>query len=236
MKAYKITAICIKQLKDILKNKEVLIQFMVFPIIAAILKSAVKIEGMEANYFVTIFAAMYVGMAPLIVMATILSEEKEKSTYRILCMSNVKPIEFLMGVGVSILAACTLGALAFGLIGGYEGAALVRYVGIMILGILVAMLLGSAIGLGSKNQMAAASIAIPAMMVFSFLPMLGSFNAAIGKVSRFTFSQGVCDLLADVENMDRVGKPLAVIGVNFLVAAVLFIMISRLGMRSRDAG
>lgn len=236
MNGYKILAICKKQMKDLVKNKEVLIQFVMFPIIAAIMKASVKMEGLDSNYFVTLFAAMFVGMAPLTVMASILSEEKEKCTYRILRMSNVKPVEFLTGVGVSVLAACILGGLAFGLIGGYRGAVLVRYVGIMLLGILVAMLLGAAIGLGCKSQMAATSVAVPVMMIFSFLPMLGAFNDTIGKISRLTFSQGISDLLVNVESLNNVGKPLTVIGVNFLAAAVLFFLTSRMGMRSREAG
>lgn len=85
----KIYAIFNKQLKDTLKNRSVLIQFLMFPIMAIIMQNSVKMQGMPENYFVTLFASMYIAMAPITSMAAIISEEKEKNTLRVLLMSNV---------------------------------------------------------------------------------------------------------------------------------------------------
>ena len=73
-------AIFKKQMKDTLKNKTVLIQFVMFPILTVIMNNAIKIEGMPKNFFVSMFAAMYVGMAPLTSISAIIAEEKEQNT------------------------------------------------------------------------------------------------------------------------------------------------------------
>ena len=68
-----IFAIFKKQLKDTIKNKTVLIQFVMFPVLTVIMNNAVKIEGMPDNFFVNLFAAMFIGMAPLTSIASVIS-------------------------------------------------------------------------------------------------------------------------------------------------------------------
>lgn len=51
----------------------------------------------------------------------------------------------------------------------------------MAFGITTSLLIGAAIGALCKNQMSAASITVPVMMVFSFLPMISMFNSTIEK-------------------------------------------------------
>ena len=75
-----VTAILKKQWKDTLKNKNVLIQFVMFPVLAVIMTFAVEMPGLPRNYFVYMFASMYIGMAPLIATTEVLAEEKEKHT------------------------------------------------------------------------------------------------------------------------------------------------------------
>ena len=49
-----IIAIMKKQWKDTLKNKPVLIQFLIFPIMAVIMTKLVEIPGMAPTYFIKI--------------------------------------------------------------------------------------------------------------------------------------------------------------------------------------
>lgn len=110
-----ICAILWKQLKDTLKNKTILIQFVMFPTLTLIMENAVKMDGMPGHFFSTLFGVMYVGMAPLTAMADIISEEKEKNTLRVLRMANVKPAEYLIGVGIYIWIICMIGAFVIGI-------------------------------------------------------------------------------------------------------------------------
>lgn len=222
MDCRKIYAIWKKQIKDTLKNKEILIQFILFPLLTAVMQRSMNIKGMPENSFIFLFATMYIGMAPLTAMAAILSEEKERGTLRVLLMSNVKAGEYLIGTGGYVFMICTLGALFFGILGDYRGADLAGFVLAMCVGILISLLLGAAIGVRSKGQMAATSIAVPVMMVLSFLPMLASFNEKIAKVSKFLFSQQCSKIMEGIGLHAAKAESMVIIGANFLVVILLF--------------
>lgn len=218
-----VMAILEKQVKDTVKNKTVFIQFVMFPALTLIMENAVKIEGMPEHFFTNLFAVMYIGMAPLTAMAAIISEEKEKNTLRALLMADVKPAQYLMGVGIYILVICMIGAAVIGLGGSYAGSDLAKFLGIMAMGIVVSLLFGAAIGTWSKNQMSATSLTVPVMMVFSFLPMLSMFNETIEKIARFAYSQQISLWINQTENTEWSIEQPGVILVNMAVALVLFI-------------
>ena len=162
---------------------------------AAIMENAIKIEDMPPHFFVGLFAIMHIGMAPLNVMSAVISEEKEKNTLRMLFFGNVKPVEYLLGIGGFVFSACMAGAVVFAVLGGYRGEVFVQFLLIMAAGICVSMLLGAVIGILTKSQITAASIATPTMMVFAFLPMLAMFNETIAKVADYVYSQQIQLLL-----------------------------------------
>lgn len=217
-----IDAIFLKQLKETLKNKTILIQFLMFPVMVVIMENAMKIEDMPEHFFVKLFAVMFVGMAPLTCMSSIISEEKEKNTLRTLMMSNVKPFQYLVGIGMYVWLMCMAGALVFAVCGGYSGMDFCVFMLIMAVGILLSGLTGAVIGVFSKNQMSATSITVPVMMIFSFLPMLSMFNEGIKNVARVTYSQQMSILINGLGNAEVSVENVAVIAVNFLVAVVLF--------------
>lgn len=214
-----IIAILQKQIKDTFKNKTILIQFIMFPILAVIMENGIKIEGMPEHFFANLYAVMYIGMAPLTSMAAVISEEKEKNTLRVLLMSNVKPVEYLLGIGGYIWLICMLGSCVFGICGEYRGKTWGNYMFIMAVGTLVSILIGAAIGTWSKNQMMATSIVVPVMIVFSFLPMISMFNTNIEKISKITYS-GQINLL--IKKAEISTESMAVILLNMVIAMILF--------------
>ena len=70
-----IIAILKKQIKDTLKNKAILLQFVMFPLLTVITANSITIANMPQNFFVTLFGTMYIGMASLTSMSSIISEE-----------------------------------------------------------------------------------------------------------------------------------------------------------------
>lgn len=212
-----------KQLKDTVKNKTILIQFIMFPLMTLIMENAVKIEGMQEHFFVTLFSSMYIGMAPLTSTAAIIAEEKGQNTLRMLRLSNVRPFEYLSGVGLYVWSMCMLGSVVIGLNGKYEMAELVSFLAVMGVGILISILMGAVIGTWSKNQMMATGITMPVMMVFSFLPMLSMFNETIDKVARCTYTKQIYTLLNQVGNIHVEMEQWIVIVVNMLITAGLFV-------------
>ena len=211
-----------KQIKDTLKNKMVLIQFLMFPVLVVIFENVVKIEDMPEHFFVKLFAVMFVGMAPLTCMSAIIAEEKEKNTLRVLLMSNVKPAEYLVGVGSYVFVMCSAGMAVFAVVGGYSGTELVRFIAAMSAGIILSELTGAVIGIFSRNQMTATSISVPVMMLFAFLPMLSMFNDTIKSVAQVTYSQQISELINGIGHSGIQTESLIVIAVNFVLAVILF--------------
>lgn len=217
-----IIAIFKKQIKDTLKNKTVLIQFIMFPIMTLIMNNAINIDNMPRNFFVLLFAAMYVGMAPLTSIAAIISEEKEKNTLRVLLMSNVKPFEYLTGIGIYIWLACMIGSFIICTTGNYSLKESIYFMFIMSTGILISLLIGAAIGIWCKTQMMATSITVPIMMIFSFLPMLSLFNNTVAKIAKYIYSEQIRLMLSGISSFHFSSESFIILAVNIFIFAGLF--------------
>ncbi len=222
-----IAAIFQKQIMDTLKNKTILIQFVMFPLLAVIMEQTVSIENMPPHFFAKLFAVMFVGMAPLTSMSAVLAEEKEKGTLRALLMAGVSPVQYLLGVGSYLWIACMLGAVVFAVCGEYRGAEFAAFLLVMALGILLSCLVGAVIGICCRSQMAATSVTVPVMMVLSFLPMLSMFNARIETIARLFYSQQIHRLIHGIGTAQVEAETILVIAANFLLAAVLFFIAYR---------
>ena len=222
-----INAVFSKQLKETLKNKTMLLQFLMFPVMTLVMENAMPTADMTDHFFAKMFSVMFTGMAPLTCMSSIISEEKEKNTLRALMMSNVRPFEYLVGVGLYVWLLCMGGAVVFALAGGYEGMDFCVFMLITAAGILLSELMGAVIGIFSKDQMAASSTAIPVMSLFSFLPLLAMFNESFEKIAKFTFSQQISILVNGLGSAEIKPESILVIAANFIVSAVLFVLVFR---------
>ncbi len=222
-----IGAILWKQLKDTLKNKTILIQFLMFPCMTVIMENAISIDGMPEHFFANLFAVMYVGMAPLTAMSAIIAEEKEKNTLRVLHMCNVNAFEYLLGNAIYIVFICMMGSLVIAFAGGYKGNELLIFMLIMFVGHTISMLAGAAIGAFSSNQMMATSLTVPVMMIFSFLPMLSIFNDAIGKVAKYFYSEQLYLLINDLSAIEIGPETIIILGVNICLILSCFIIAYR---------
>lgn len=223
MRWINIKAVFGKQIKETLKNKEVLIQFMMFPLLAVVMENLIHIEGMPAHYFTNMFSAMYVGMAPLIAMVAILAEEKEKGTLRVLLMANVKSGEYLTGVGIYVWSACMLGSSVLTWTGGYRGSEAFFFLGTMGIGILISMVLGAAIGAMSRNQMSATAVSVPMMLVLSFLPMIANFNETVEKAARFIYTQQISLLVGRVSEKAVDLQNVGILSLNIFLVFLFFL-------------
>lgn len=209
-----------KQLKDTLKNKTIFIQFMLFPIMTLIMENAINLEGMPELFFTKLFSIMYIGMAPITSMAAIISEEKEKNTLRVLMMANVKPWQYLLGVGLYVWTICMVGAGVMAT--GLDLNQITFYLCIMGVGFIVSIFAGACIGIFAKNQMVATSVVTPVMMVLAFAPMLAMFNEKIDKVAGFFYTQQLKNILDRMTFSDISGKSVAIIFVNIILFIGMF--------------
>ena len=209
-----------KQLRDTLKNKTVLIQFIMFPVMTLIMEHAVSIPDMPEFFFTKLFSVMYIGMAPLTSVASIIAEEKEKNTLRVLTMANVKSWEYLAGVGIYVWTLCMAGAGVMAT--GLPSSDIPFYLCIMATGFIISIAMGAAVGIFAPNQMVATSLFMPVMMVFSFAPMLAMFNDKIEKAARVFYTQQLRVLLGQMTFDGIKTETVLVIVLNALVALSIF--------------
>ncbi len=73
--------------------------------------------------------------------------------------------------------------------------------------------------------MMATSITVPVMMIFSFVPMLSLFNSTIEKIARVIYSEQISRMLNQINSLQLNVENIGVIGLNILIAAILFIII-----------
>jgi len=215
-----------KQIKDLLKNLQVLILFFVYPVVALIMTSAMsgQLDFGPATFFVSIFATMHSIFSPIVATISIISEEKEKNTLRALIMSNVKPLDYLISIGGFVFITTMLSGLIFLFAGDFTSEAILKLLLSMSIGTICSIILGLSIGAFSKNMAAANAIAVPVGMVFAFLPMLATFNKKIADVSRFTYGYQISKLISS-DSLKLAFADWMVILANLIVFIIMFIIV-----------
>lgn len=209
-----------KQWKDTLKNMTILIQFVLFPILTLIMENMINVDGMPELFFTKLFSVMYIGMAPLTSVASIIAEEKEKHTLPVLLMANVKPWQYLLGVGVYVWFICMVGAGVMAT--GFVGKDIVVYLLIMGVGFVLSIVAGGCIGIYANNQMSATSLVMPVMMILAFLPMLAMFHDTMKKIATFFYTQQLFLRLNEMSIFGSSKETYGVLFANMLLLLVLF--------------
>lgn len=218
-----------KQVKDTIKNKTVLIQFVMFPVLTLIFENVINIPDMPELFFTKLFSVMYMGMAPLTAVAAIIAEEKEKNTLRVLTMANVKPWEYLAGIGIYVWTICMAGAGVMATTLPSED--IPFYLGVMAAGFIISIAVGACIGVIASNQMAATSMSLPVMLIFSFMPMLAMFNDKIEKIATVFYTQQIRELLGNMSFDGMKTETMVVVAINALLAlAIFFVAFKRKGL------
>ena len=209
-----------KQIKDTFKNKVILIQFILFPLMTVIFENAIEMKDMPEFFFTRLFAVMYIGMAPLTSTAAVISEEKERNTLRVLMMANVKPFEYLIGTGLYVWSICMIGACVMA--SGLPAETVPAFLGVMAAGFVVSVIAGACIGIAAKNQMSATSIQMPVMMLFSFVPMLAMFNDIIKKGAVIFYTQQLKMVFDEMSWSAFGAKNTMILCANALIFVLLF--------------
>lgn len=216
----KIWVVFKKQLRDTLKNKMILIQFVMFPAFTLIMENFINIENMPEHFFVKLFSVMFIGMAPLTATASIIAEEKEKNTLRVLMHANIRPWQYLTGVGLYVWTLCMLGAGAMATV--LPSSDIPFFLTVMAAGIVLSVIAGACIGIAAKNQMSATSIQMPVMMLFSFVPMLAMFNDIIKKGAVIFYTQQLKMVFDEMSWSAFGAKNTMILCANALIFVLLF--------------
>ena len=146
-----VRAVFVKQVWDTLKNLQVLVLFIVYPVVTFVMIQAMGAQVGDRYFFLSMFAVMHCVFTPMVSTAAAVSEEKEKNTLRILILSGVKPVEYLLSIALFIWIATQVTGFAFIAMGNCsfrQGAVLFV---LFTAGCLPSTLLGLCIGLQARK-------------------------------------------------------------------------------------
>jgi len=238
-------AIFIKQLTSLLKAPSMIVQGILFLLIALAFMFFIPAEDNEicetcvpkyycqaceeeaANRFelpvpsgVSVFAVIFVGLALIGSASAQVQEDKTTTNLRFMAMAEVRPHQYLLGTTVAMIIVVAVMLIFYALVGRYFGTDMLRFMAIGTFGGLVSVLLGIVIGL-SKVPI----LATPISLIMGLGPTFGALNESIARALSFTFIQqvniGFADLDADLTSN------FLIIGANGLVILLVFIIMHR---------
>lgn len=160
------TAIALKDMKDTLRNIQVLILFFVYPIIGFVMTQSISEQSV---FFVSIFATMHVVFTPIVVTASMIAEEKEKNTLRVLRMSGITSAEFFASTALFVLMLDGITSLPFLVMGSKNEMNLGLFFSAVAVSGVISIVIGMCIGIYSKSASAANGLAVPVGMIFALL-------------------------------------------------------------------
>lgn len=237
-----VKAIFKKQFKDTLKNPGVLIQFLIFPLVAWVMDfvmvTDIHLEGVPEDVAAMILdsmpnvpnmmvmqAGIFAGMGLITAICGMISEDMDKKSLRFLSMAGVKPISYLAGVGGVVLLFSFFTSVAFAFIGGFSGLDFWLFTGAMLSVAVGSIVLGATFGILAGNQQAASGMVLPVAIILGFGPMMAQFNDNIARFMRFVYTQQL-NIVADHLTLGNIDTPLwqayAVIWGNILALGLLF--------------
>ena len=218
-------AIFTKQAKDMLKNPMVLVMFIIFPAVAFFMKFFVPMpenDYFDTNMFVTMMASIFAGMGLITAASDVIAEDIERRSLRFLIIAGVKPHQYLIGTGGFFVLAGAITSVLFALIGGFSGMDFVKFMAIMIPGVTTSIILGTVIGMVSKNRQSATSLGMPVAVLVGFMPMMAIFNETVEKIASVLYTQQINVIVNDFSA--GLIRPLTVVALNITVLVIVFII------------
>jgi len=238
-------AIFIKQLTSLIKVPSMIVQGVIFLLIALAFTFFISADDeyecfdcipayvcepceiIEAARFRPIinsttglFAVIFVGLALVGSASAIVLEDKTTTNLRFMAMADVKPFEYLPGTVAAMMIVVFFMLIPFALVGGYFGREMFWFMSVGFVGGFVSVLLGSVIGLSKVP-----ALSMPISMVLGLGPSLGSLNESVANAIRFTFIQQVNIAFADL-NAD-LSSNFLIIGVNGIIVFMVFVLMHR---------
>ncbi len=219
-----IKAIFLKQTMDMSHNIGIVMQFAIYPILLGVVIIATSNDYKAVQpTMVMMLSTSFISIAPMLKVREIISNDKSQNVLRVLIMANVKPMEYVVGINIFIVSVSICTSFLLGLIGGLAGIALLKYVLVMMLGVVTTLVLGSALTLSSLGSVTTASIIVISLLN-SILPMLGMLNPTIQKFSYYVYTYQINDLIGDIYGGYFDWKRVGIIASNLVLFCVAFVV------------
>lgn len=216
-----VRAIAFKQMVDMMRNKRSLLIIFVFPIFFMLLNFLAPDEfGADGSSFVL----MHSILVPILLMATIVAEEKEKGTLKLLLMSGVKIYEYFLGIAIVIMGYVIIAMMLFEVAGATENFDYGYVVAFTLAADLISLLIGAIIGGITKNQTNVGPVAVPIVLVIFFLPIIQMLKPDFIFASKYIYS-GI--LLEVMQKCSYSTQDIVWMTINFGVVLIMFLVVFR---------
>ena len=172
-----IRAMINKEKTDILRNKKMLIIMFIFPVIYLFITFA-GIQEFKGDG--SAFVLMHSIMVPIQIIASIVAEEKEKGTFKMLMMSGVRAFEYIIGIMVIVMMFLVFGMVIFDQTGATKNSDTFEAV--------IVNMIGFIIGVISDNQVSVGAVSLPVTLIIFFMPIVGMFNEKYEFLGKYLYS------------------------------------------------
>lgn len=230
MSIHNLKAVLYKQFADMSRNKMLIFMMLMYPILLLLFYALLKNNNKQVLDFIfPTFVTMHIIMSPIICFSSVLSEEKEKGTLRVLLLSGVNAVEYFLGVFLCLLFFLLISTVPYHFLLDLEFKESLQLFFISFVGVSCSSILGSIIGVVAKSQIVVGTISSPVSMVIGLLPMMSNFSSDLKKVSDYLYSQRIYDFIYSfrVNTADISLKDIIIFICNFVVFASLFIIVYR---------
>ena len=180
-----IRAMINKEKTDILRNKKMLIIMFIFPVIYLFITFA-GIQEFKGDG--SAFVLMHSIMVPIQIIASIVAEEKEKRTFKMLMMSGVRAFEYIIGIMVIVMMFLVFGMVIFDQTGATKNSDTFEAVIVNMIAFILSMMIGFIIGVISDNQVSVGAVSLPVTLIIFFMPIVGMFNEKYEFLGKYLYS------------------------------------------------
>jgi len=173
--------------------------------------------------FVIAFAPMFVGLGMVGTASSFVMGDKVTMNLRFMSMAGVKPHEYLLGTGGSLLVIGIGVMFAYSQIARFSGEELITFLGISAVGSSIAILLGMSIGMFKFPWLGQ-----PIGMLLAFGTMLSDANERLASVFYYTFTMQIfnaLDAIIEYGYVDMARTMQIMLG-NAVVVIVLFVLVN----------
>ena len=141
-----------------------------------------------------------------------------------LIMSNIKPWEYLIGVGCWVFIQALVSSCLFLLIIPVSVNEGLVYVLTTIIGIACSLIIGAILAIVAKNQMSVGPVTAPISMILGLLPMFSSMNTDVEKIAKLFYSYYIRNTFVSLK-YDFDAMSWLIIGLNLLVLITMFVLL-----------
>lgn len=230
MSFHNLKAVLYKQFSDMSRNKMLIFMMLMYPILLLIFYLVLKSNNKQVLDFIfPTFVTMHIIMSPIICFSSVISEEKEKGTLRVLLLSGVNAIEYFLGVFLCLLFFLMVSTVPYYFLLNLALKEGLQLLLISFIGVSCSSMLGSIIGVVAKSQIVVGTISSPVSMIIGLLPMMSNFSSDLKKASDYLYSQRIYDFIYSfrVDTVNITSKDFIIFGCNFVAFALLFMIVYR---------